>query len=210
MDAVKFLAEYNRMCNTYNDCVGCPMHDKPFCHPHDITTNSEQKKLVNAVERWSCEHSIVTNKMNDTISRAAAIDATWFEPSYTDPLNVLTEVRDRLKALPSAQPERLTDDDFETIRIHLDTCKERLCNQGRWKEAKEYQRIYDRFMAFASAQVDRPQGEWIGEADGYADGELVYDTWYCSNCGYVVDDDEPPTWNYCPNCGCYNGGGQSD
>ena len=44
--------------------------------------------------------------MSDTISRAAAIDATWFEPSYTDPLNVLTEVRDRLKALPSAQPER--------------------------------------------------------------------------------------------------------
>jgi len=42
----------------------------------------------------------------DTISRRAAIDATWFEPSYTDPLNVLTEVRDRLKALPSAQPER--------------------------------------------------------------------------------------------------------
>ena len=43
--------------------------------------------------------------MKDLISRQAAIDATWFEPSYTDPLNVLTEVRDRLKALPSAQPE---------------------------------------------------------------------------------------------------------
>ena len=43
----------------------------------------------------------------DLISRAAAIDATWFEPSYTDPLNVLTEVRDRLKVLPSAQPERI-------------------------------------------------------------------------------------------------------
>ena len=43
--------------------------------------------------------------MDDLISREAAIDATWFEPSYTDPLNVLTEVRDRLKALPSAQPE---------------------------------------------------------------------------------------------------------
>ena len=41
--------------------------------------------------------------MSDLISRQAAIDATWFEPSYTDPLNVLTEVRDRLKALPSAQ-----------------------------------------------------------------------------------------------------------
>lgn len=48
---------------------------------------------------------------------------------------------------------------------------------------------------------DRPQGEWIGEADGYADGEFVYDTWYCSNCDYAIDDDEPPTWNFCPNCG---------
>lgn len=41
----------------------------------------------------------------DSISRQAAIEATWFEPSYADPLNVLTEVRDKLKALPSAQPE---------------------------------------------------------------------------------------------------------
>ena len=45
-------------------------------------------------------------QMNDLISRQAAIDATWFEPSYTDPLNVLTEVRDRIKALSSAQPEQ--------------------------------------------------------------------------------------------------------
>lgn len=46
-----------------------------------------------------------SNMKNDLISRQAAIDATWFEPSYTDPLNVLTEVRDRLEVLPSAQPE---------------------------------------------------------------------------------------------------------
>lgn len=62
-----------------------------------------------------------------------------------------------LESLPSAQPEHLTDDDFETIRICLDACKEKLCNQSRWKEAKEYQRIYDRFMAFASAQPERPE-----------------------------------------------------
>ena len=59
----------------------------------------EQKEAIymaiKALEQQPCE---------DTISRQAAIDATWFDPSYTDPLNVLTEVRDRLKALPSAQP----------------------------------------------------------------------------------------------------------
>lgn len=54
-------------------------------------------------------------------------------------------------------PERLTDDDFETIRIHLNAYKEKLCNQQRWKETEEYQRIIDRFMAFASAQPEKPE-----------------------------------------------------
>lgn len=45
------------------------------------------------------------------------------------------------------------------------------------------------------------RGEWIGESDGYADGSLVYDMWYCSHCGYRCEDDEPPKWNYCPICG---------
>lgn len=44
--------------------------------------------------------------MSDLISRQAAIDTTWEDPSYTDPLNVLSEVRDRIKALSSAQPEQ--------------------------------------------------------------------------------------------------------
>ena len=57
-------------------------------------------------------------------------------------------------SMPSAQPERLTDDDFEAIRIHLNAYKEKLCNQQRWEEAEEYQRIIDRFMAFASAQPE--------------------------------------------------------
>ena len=41
----------------------------------------------------------------DCISRQAAIDLTWKDPSYSDPLNVLTEVRDGIKPFPSAQPE---------------------------------------------------------------------------------------------------------
>ena len=59
-----------------------------------------------------------------------------------------------IHSLPSVEPERLTDD-FETIRIHLNAYKEKLCNQQRWKEAEEYQRIIDRFMAFASAESER-------------------------------------------------------
>lgn len=38
------------------------------------------------------------------------------------------------------------------------------------------------------------------EGDGYSDGELVYDTWICPNCGeyYEVDFDD---YSYCPKCG---------
>ena len=39
------------------------------------------------------------------------------------------------------------------------------------------------------------------EGDGYdPEGELIYDTWRCPNCGeaYEVDYDE---YDYCPNCG---------
>jgi len=42
--------------------------------------------------------------MVDLIRRADAIRETWKEPTYSDPLNVLTEMRDRLESLPSAQP----------------------------------------------------------------------------------------------------------
>lgn len=52
----------------------------------------------------------------------------------------------------------------------------------------------------------RPLGVWVGEADGYADGELVYDVWYCSDCNYCIDDgtDDPTLLpNYCPNCGAF-------
>ena len=72
----------------------------------DVLGTSEQthEAIKMAVKALSMSE-VPDKNVGDTISRQAAIDATWSEPSYTDPLNVLTEVRDRLKALPSAQPE---------------------------------------------------------------------------------------------------------
>lgn len=97
MDVVKFLEEYNRMCNTYDNCVGCSMYDKPFCHPHDMTTNDERRELVDAVEKWSYEHPMVTNKMSDTINRVMAIDA--IDRAVTKEAAIWS-----LQELPSAQP----------------------------------------------------------------------------------------------------------
>lgn len=84
---------------------------------------------------------------------------------------------DVVEQLPSAQPERLTDDDFEAIRIHLNAYKEKLCNQQRWEEAGEYQRIIDRFMAFASAQPEIVRCKDCRHGvDYYHEGDC-----YCSN-----------------------------
>jgi len=100
--------------------------------------------------------------MNDLISRQAAIERVLAGKLSDDSLvecveecnSMLEWAADVLKNMPSAEPGRLTDDDFETIRIHLNAYKEQLCNQHRWEEAEEYQRIIDRFMAFASAQPE--------------------------------------------------------
>ena len=76
----------------------------------DKTTYVACKAAIKALKAQD-----VPDTNGDTIYRQAAINATWEEPSYTDPMNVLTEVRDRIKALPPAQPEpyreeRRTDD----------------------------------------------------------------------------------------------------
>ena len=100
--------------------------------------------------------------MSDLISRQAAIERVLAGKLSDDSLvecveecnSMLEWAADVLKNMPSAQPEHLTDEDFETIRIHLNAYKEQLCNQHRWEEAEDYQRIIDRFKAFASAEPE--------------------------------------------------------
>ena len=104
--------------------------------------------------------------MSDLISRQAAIDmlketdevGVCWKGGYVQRHSDFDEAIQCIKDLPSVQPEHLTDDDFETIRIHLSAIKEQLGNQHRFDEAEEYQRIIDRFMSFASAQPERKKG----------------------------------------------------
>lgn len=134
----------------------------------------------------------------DTIYRQDAIDAIERAKTARSPDGEIyvakINAQMNIQVLPSAQPERLTDDDFETIRIHLNACKEKLCNQRRWKEAEEYQRIIDRFIAFASAEPERKKGGWIF-ATNAPSGKSCY---VCSECGAKLDSRHT---SYCGNCG---------
>jgi len=160
----------------------------PSAEPYTTTHDSiPVKKGGNDEDRTS----------GDCISRQAAIDAVERNSCNTQ------RAIDAVNALPSAQPERLTDDDFETIRIHLNAYKEKLCNQQRWEEAEEYQRIIDRFMAFASAQPQRMRGKWT-----YGEDEYGIDGYHCDKCGFFVLWDYThkfidfiKDYHFCPNCG---------
>ena len=64
----------------------------------------------------------------------------------------------------------------------------------------------DKFVEALRVAVDvlnsTREGYWYGEADGYVDGKLVYDEWFCSACGkHFTEWDDKPTWKYCPECG---------
>lgn len=58
------------------------------------------------------------------IEKEKAIEETWKEPLYSDPLNVLTEVRDRLKTLPQIEIVRCRECkhrfvDGENVRFNV-------------------------------------------------------------------------------------------
>ena len=67
------------------------------------------------------------------------------------------------------------------------------------KEVEQYHQIgmIDECRAAREKQIAKTPDY---EGDGYADGQLVYDTWICPNCGehYEVGYDRQ---DYCPKCG---------
>ena len=60
MDAVKYLKERERMCNSYNNmCDGCGFGKVPKCNR---TEEDNPEKAVAIVEKWSAEHPVKTRQ----------------------------------------------------------------------------------------------------------------------------------------------------
>lgn len=57
MDVLKFLEEFDRMCNHYvkNYCKGSPRAESPNCGV-DKMNKEERAKLISDAEKWSKEH----------------------------------------------------------------------------------------------------------------------------------------------------------
>ena len=53
MDALKFLTELDRMCNSFRNCEGCPFVDEGC---RSAPTKEKAEDIISVVEKWSEEH----------------------------------------------------------------------------------------------------------------------------------------------------------
>ena len=147
------------------------------------------EQVLRAAPTIDLTHPTSSNTLGalDCVDRAEVIKAVKFYETFCDPYPRVIEA---LEELPSVQPTTLTEDDKETIRIHLSAFKERLCNQCRWNEAKEYEELISRFLSTPSVQPRK--GEWAGKGDSEGFGIFI-----CDNCGKFAMME----YDFCPNCG---------
>lgn len=55
----------------------------------------------------------------ELIDREKAENTTWEEPSYTDALNVLTEVRDKIRELPTITEQEIVKPYLEELKSKM-------------------------------------------------------------------------------------------
>ena len=61
MDALEFLKERRRMCDSHRWCKGCPLEDGK-CVVSDVAPDEDYKRIIAAVDQWSKEHQRKTRQ----------------------------------------------------------------------------------------------------------------------------------------------------
>lgn len=153
----------------------------------------------------------------DTISRQAAIGAldalcqeheykilgkgetySQYNEAWQDALDIAERA---IFNLPSARPEPC-EDTVSRQRL-LSDLKELITAWKKYpvmtKQIKGVEAAIEYVKAIPPAEPERKKGEWIP----YLPEGLRYK---CSECESRCDI----PWHFCPNCGSYNGGGQSE
>lgn len=57
---------------------------------------------------------------HELVDKEKVENITWGEPSYTDALNVLTEVRDKIRELPAITEQEIVKPYLEKLRADID------------------------------------------------------------------------------------------
>ena len=65
----------------------------------------------------------------ELIDREKAENTTWEEPSYTDALNVLTEVRDKIRELPVITEQDIVKPVLDKIRAEIEKLQ-KMCDKN--------------------------------------------------------------------------------
>ena len=93
MDAVKYVNEKIRMCRSFSTCQSCREELKLNKCVNQLETENT-KLAVDAVEQWSKEHPIMTNKMKfeevfgDTCvenGELVLVRPSWWFEEYREP-----------------------------------------------------------------------------------------------------------------------------
>lgn len=61
MDALEFVKERKRMCNSFKMCLSCPLSND-HCMIGDTDSEDDDKQIIAAVEKWSKEHPAKTRQ----------------------------------------------------------------------------------------------------------------------------------------------------
>lgn len=91
MDALEFISELKRMCDSYKCCSlsPCPLYKDgifKYCQPQGIYTDKDIEHVLEIVEKWSKEHpkrtylSVLLEKFPKTVLNEFGIPS--FCPSY--------------------------------------------------------------------------------------------------------------------------------
>ena len=145
------------------------------------------------------EQQSEVNRMNDLISRQAAIDALCKAGCESRYCGASCDDVKAIEQLPPAQPEKRTEERTET---HARDCVSGVAAiiaaieaVDEWDGGYNMQRanmIRDAIKALPSEQPQRMNGKWI-DVTKTGGAEL----WKCSECGELELEDS----YFCPNCG---------
>ena len=144
-------------------------------HGLDIAQSKDDEKI-------SEEMAELLMDMTDTPEGVVALlyCAAW----------VCAELRDRLMKY---EDTKMTPQEITAAANRRHDCKIDCLLEAHNKLLDEIEQLGG-MEEIRRAVHERPKhGTWYGEGDGYADGEVVYDVWECSQCGHIIDDgtDDP-------------------